>query len=143
LYLPWAYAVRHWLDQAYLDKLDGKISEEFRARKSAEWIAEEQQISFAIQGLANANPDRIMDAVRILKLANKAHFLYVSQSAPEKAKLLLRTVLSNCTVDAVNIYVLYKQPFDLIFARATNEEWCARRDSNSRPTAPEAAALSS
>jgi len=37
-------------------------------------------------------------------------------------------VLSNCTVDAVNIYPLYKKPFDLIFARAKNEEWRAQRD---------------
>jgi hypothetical protein len=96
-------AVRHRLDQAYLDKLDGKIGEKFWTRKSAEWITEEQQISFAIPGFANANPDRMIDAVRLLELANKAHFLYVSQPAPEKAKLL-RMLLSNCTVDAVNIH---------------------------------------
>jgi predicted phosphatase len=101
--------------------------------RSAEWLAEEQQISLAIHGLANANPDGIIDAVRIFELANKAHFLYVSQPAPEKAKLL-RMVLSNCAVDAVNIYPSYKKPFDLIFARAKNEEWCALRDSNSRPS---------
>src|SRR5437667_11308743 len=40
-------AVRHRLDQAYLDKLDGKISEEFWTRKSAEWVSEEQQILLA------------------------------------------------------------------------------------------------
>ncbi len=135
-------AVRHRLDQAYLDKLDGKISEEFWNRKSVEWTGEEQQISLAIQGLANANPDRIIDAVRIFELANKAHFLYLSQPASEKAKLL-KMVLSNCTVDAVSIYPSYKKPFDLIFARAKNEEWCARRDSNSRPSASKADALSS
>jgi site-specific DNA recombinase len=136
-------AVRHRLDQAYLDKRDGKINEEFWTRKSIEWLAEEHQISLAMHGLANANPDpdRIIDAVRIFELANKAHFLYVSQPAPEKAKLL-RMVLSNCAVDAVNIYPSYKKPFDLIFVRAKNEEWRARRDSNPRPCAPEAHALS-
>ena len=65
------------------------------------------------------------DAVRIFELANKAHFLYVSQPVPEKAKLL-RMVLSNCAVDAVSIYPSYKKPFDLIFARAKNEEWRAQ-----------------
>jgi hypothetical protein len=45
--------------------------------------------------------------------------------------------------DAVNIYPSYKKPFDLIFARAKNEEWRARRDSNSRPSASKADALSS
>jgi hypothetical protein len=92
--------VRHRLDQGYLDKLDGKISEKFWTRESAERTVEKQQVSFAIEGLANANPDRMIDAVRILELANKAHFLYVSQPAGE----LLRMVLSNCTVNAVEIY---------------------------------------
>lgn len=81
-------AVRHRLDQAYLDKLDGKISEEFWTRKSAEWVSEEQQILLAMQGLEQANPERVLDAVRTLELANKAYFLYVKQPAIEKAKLL-------------------------------------------------------
>ena len=41
------------------------------------------------------------------------------QPAPEKAELL-RMVLSNCAVDAENIYPSYKKPFDPIFARAKN-----------------------
>ena len=77
-------AVRHRFEQAYLDKLDGKISEEFWTRKSAEWVAEEQQVLLAMQGLDNASPDRIVDAVRILELANKAHFLYVNQLSRKK-----------------------------------------------------------
>ena len=97
-----------------MDKLDGKISEEFWARKSAEWVAEEQEVLFAMQGLDNAKPERIVDAVRTLELANKAHFLYVNQCPTEKAKLL-KMVLSNCTVDAVSVFPSYKKPFDLIF----------------------------
>jgi site-specific DNA recombinase len=134
-------AVRHRFEQAYMDKLDGKISEEFWTRKSAEWLAEEQQVLFAMQGLDNAKPERIVDAVRTLELANKAHFLYVNQCPAEKAKLL-KMVLSNCTVDAVSVFPSYKKPFDLIFARVKNEEWCGWRDSNPRPNAPEAFALS-
>ncbi len=135
-------AVRRRLDQAYLDKLDGKISEEFWTRKSSEWQAEEQQILLAVQGLERANPDRMLEAVRTLELANKAHSLYLAQPPTEKAKLL-KVVLSNCAVDAASVYPTYRKPFDLIFQRAKNEEWRARRDSNSRPIAPEAIALSS
>ena len=126
-------AARHRLDQTYLDKLDGKISEEFWARKSAEWMSEEQQILVALQSLEQVKPERMLDAVRTLELANRAYFLYVRQPAPEKAKLL-KMVLSNCAVDALSVYPTYRKPFDLIFARAKNEEWRARRDSNSRPS---------
>jgi hypothetical protein len=42
----------------------------------------------------------------------------------------------------INIYPLYRKPFDLIFARAKNEVWRAREDLNLQPLAPEASALS-
>src|SRR5437667_8548373 len=129
-------AVRHRLDQAYLDKLDGKISEEFWTRKSAEWVSEEQQILLAMQGLEQANPERVLDAVRTLELANKAYFLYVKQPPIAKAKLL-KMVLSNCAVDAASVYPTYRKPFDLIFLRTKNEEWRAWGDSNARPLVPE------
>jgi site-specific DNA recombinase len=125
--------VRHRIEQAYLDKLDGKISEEFWNAKSASWIQEEQQILMALQGLEQASPDRILEGVRILELANQAYFLYLKQPPAERAKLL-RTVLSNCSVDA-SLYPTYRKPFDVIFERVKNEEWRARRDSNPRPSA--------
>jgi site-specific DNA recombinase len=126
-------AVRRRLDQAYLDKLDGKITEEFWTRKAAEWQAEEQQILLAVQGLEQANPDRMLDAVRTLELANKAHSLYLKQAPTEKAKLL-KVVLSNCAIDAASVYPTYRKPFEVIFRRAKNEEWRALRDSNPRPS---------
>ena len=130
------------MDQAYQDKLDGKISEEFWMRKSGEWQAEENQIRASMHGLETARPERLLDASRILELANKAYFLYVKQNHTERAKLL-KMVLSNCGIDAVSLYPTYRKPFDLIFQRVKTEEWCARRDSNTRPLASEASALSS
>ena len=135
-------SVRNRLDQAYTDKLDGKISEDFWSRKAAEWQAEEQQIQMAIQGLKQSSPERILDSVKILELANKAYFLYVKQPPAEQAKLL-KMVLSNCSIDATSIYPTYRKPFDLIFTRAKNEEWRAWRGSNPRPSASKADALSS
>ncbi len=126
--------VHRRMDQAYQDKLDCKISEEFWARKSSEWQAEEHQVFSSIQSLRAARPERLLDAARILELANKAYFLYVKQPPAEKAKLL-KMVLSNCAIDAVSIYPTYRKPFNLIFQMAKNEEWRARGDSNSRPSA--------
>jgi site-specific DNA recombinase len=122
-------SVRSRLDQAYLDKLDGKISETFWERKAAEWHAEEQQIQQAIQELGQAKPARILDSLKILELANRAYSLYLKQTPAEKAKLL-RIVLSNCSLDAVSAYPTYRKPFDLIFQRAKTQEWCPREDSN-------------
>jgi hypothetical protein len=42
------------MDSAYIDKLDGKIPEDFWERKMIEWRAEEQQAKLALDGLANS-----------------------------------------------------------------------------------------
>jgi hypothetical protein len=126
--------VNRRMDLAYQDKLDGKISEEFWARKSADWQQEEHQIRSSLKVVERVQPERYRNAARILELANKAYSLYVSQDHPEKAKLL-KMVLSNCGIDAISLYPTYRKPFDLIFQKARTEEWCARRDSNTRPSA--------
>ena len=120
--------VRYRIDQAYTDKLDGKISEEFWSRKEVEWQTEEQQILFALQGFEHSQSGRVLSSVRILGLVDKAYFLYLKQNSVEKAKLL-RIVLSNCAIDAVSVYPTYGKPFDLIFHREETEEWCCRRES--------------
>ena len=123
-------AIRNRTDQAYLDKLDGKITSEFWERKNAEWLQDEQQVQFAIAGLKQADwPAHLLTASRTLELANKAYFLYVKQNPVGQAKLL-KMVLLNCKLDAVSITPTYRKPFDLIFARAKNEEWRPRRDLN-------------
>src|SRR5207245_4679841 len=99
-------------------------------------------IALALGALQTANPDRMLTVNRILELANKAYSLYVRQNASEQGKLL-RMVLSNCATNGVTLYPDYRKPFDFIFEQSITEEWRARRDSNSRPIAPEAIALSS
>lgn len=48
-----------------------------------------------------------------LELAQRAHSLYVNQELSEKRKLL-SCLLSNCSVDGVTLYPIYKEPFNLI-----------------------------
>ena len=129
-------------DQAYQDELDGKISEEFWARKSSEWQAEKQQILASIRSLKAARPERLLDASRTLELANKAYSLYGKQPPAEKAKLL-KMVLSNCSTDACRYLSYLQKAFDVMFQKTKKEEWRARRDSNPRPSASKADALSS
>ena len=133
--------LRRRMDQAYTDKLDGKIPEDFWNRRMSEWRAEEQQIQAAIAGLKETEfGDRLLTAQRILELANKAYFLYVTRNSGERAKLL-KIVLWNCSIDGVSLYPTYRKPFDLIFERAKTKEWSGRADLNCRPLAPQASAL--
>jgi len=108
-------SIRNRMDVAYVDKLDGKIPEDFWERKMTEWRTEEQRVKLAMDGLASTqSADRALDAQRVFELANKAYLLYLSQDFTEKAKLL-RMMCSNFSVDAVSATPTYRYPFDMIF----------------------------
>jgi site-specific DNA recombinase len=116
-------AIRGRQDQAYTDKLDGKIPEDFWERRMSEWRKEEQQLKAAIDRLDSGEAhDRTREVERVFELANSAYSLYVSHGPAEKASLLKR-LFSNCTVDAVNVTPTYRKPFDMIFERADLDEW--------------------
>ena len=133
-------AIQRRMDQAYQDKLDGTIPQEFWERKMLEWTEDEKQIQAAITRLEAPSSSRILDAKRILELANKAYSLYLTQNRTQQATLL-RMVLLNCSIDAASVCPTYRKPFDLICRRAENEEWSGRADLNCRPLAPQASAL--
>jgi site-specific DNA recombinase len=128
------------MDQAYQDKLDGKIPQEFWERKMLEWTEDERQIQAALTRLDVPSSCRILDAKKILELANKAYSLYLAQDPTQQATLL-RMVLLNCSIDGASVLPSYRKPFDLIFQRATKQEWSGRADLNCRPLAPQASAL--
>ena len=133
--------VRRRMDSAYVDKLDGKIAEDFWQRKQAEWQTEEARITTQIQSLKEPNTaGRIVDVQRILELAQNAHSLYLTRKPAEQAEIL-RMMLLNCSLDAVSVYPTYRSPFDLIAKRAENAEWSGREDLNLRPPGPEPGAL--
>jgi site-specific DNA recombinase len=133
--------VRRRMDAAYMDKLDGKIPEDFWNRKQSEWQAEEARISAQITGLKEADfEEHLLKVHEILELAQKAHSLYLTRKPAEQGEML-RMMLLNCSIDAVSTYPTYRSPFDLIAKRAENEEWSGRADLNCRPLAPQASAL--
>jgi len=129
---PRLSGVRRRIDQAYQDKLDGKIPEDFWERKMAEWTIEEGAIRDALIRLEQPTSERLLTAQRILELANKAYSLYLTRNPQEQAHLL-RTVLLNCAIDGATVRPTYRKPFDLIFARAKDEDWSGREHLNLRP----------
>ncbi len=123
--------------QAYDDKLNGTITEDFWQRKMEEWRAEEQQILIALDGFqACRNSDRLLNAKRILELANKASFLYLSYNSAQRARFL-KLILLNCSIDELSVYPTYRYPFDRVFERVKTKEWSGREDLNLRPPGPE------
>lgn len=106
-------ALRSRMDKMYEDKLDGKIDEQFWSRKISEWREQERALQGAADSLSTPLPEnRALTAQRILELANKAHFLYLTRNHAERGQLL-KMVLLNCATDGVNVRPSYLNPADL------------------------------
>src|SRR5262249_54721197 len=58
-------AVRRRIDQAYQDKLDGKIPDEFWERKMRAWSGEERGIQEALARLEQPTRERLLTAQRL------------------------------------------------------------------------------
>ncbi|MCG3117773.1 MAG: hypothetical protein LLH30_19045 [Candidatus Manganitrophus sp. SA1] len=112
------------IDQAYIDKLDGKISEEFWTERNQDWRREQDQIRIKLQAHQKANTNYLQEGIRILELANQAHSQYVRQNAHEKARLL-KILLSNCTLKDGSPCPTYRKPFDLVAESVKTKEWLA------------------
>lgn len=142
--------LEHRLEQMYVDKLDGRVSEAFFDRKSQGWRREQDQILGAIaQHRDGARTDRyIEDGVRLLDLAQRAAGLFESQPPAEKRRLL-NFLLSNCSWKDGALHAEFRQPFDMLAVAATppsglageagagkadSEKWLLRVDSNHQPS---------
>jgi len=110
------------LDQAYEDKLEGKIEEEFWSKKSEQWRKEQSGILSKITYHQNANKSYFDEGIKILELANKAYFLYQKQEVHEKRKLL-NYILSNCQVIDGTLYPTYRKPFDILVEGNKTQNW--------------------
>ena len=121
------------IDQMYVDKLDGNISEEFYEEKLHEWREEQSCIRSTIQRHEQANVNYLFQGVHILELAQKAYSLYVKQK-PTQQRRLLNFVLSNCTLIDEKLYPTYKKPFDLIAKGVKSNNWLPGQDSNLQPS---------
>jgi DNA invertase Pin-like site-specific DNA recombinase len=126
-------ALRTRMDQMYEDKLDGKIDEAFWTRKMNECREQERTLESQLCGLsAPMTTDNVLTAKRVFELANRAHFLYLTRNSAQRGQLL-KSVLLNCITDGVNLWPIYRKPFDLIFEHAKTENWSGREDLNLRP----------
>ena len=105
------------LDQMYVDKLDGKISESFYERKAAEWRAEQDRVAEAIRDHRRADRSYTDTGVRLLELASGAHDAFMSQGSEERRKLL-QLLVSNSSWKHGRLAVELHAPFDSILSEA-------------------------
>lgn len=121
------------IDQAYLDKLDKKISEEFWQQHTNKWMTEKELLSMRLSVMHKADSHYLENANFILELAKKAAGLFKNQNAEQKRRLI-NLLVSNCTYKDEKLDIELKPIFSEILKTVKTGNWCARQESNLRPT---------
>src|SRR5579875_82791 len=143
------------IDAMYVDKLDGKIGDDFFDRMVRQWREEQSRCLNDIERHQSAEQSYMDEGVQLLELARNAQRLFAKQEPREKRRLL-NFLLSNCTWDDGEVVATFRQPFDLLAETtmsaasagageaaktAKTEIWLGREDSNLRMAESKSAAL--
>jgi site-specific DNA recombinase len=131
----------------YIDKLDGKIGDDFFDRMARQWREEQSRCLNDIERHQSAEQSYMDEGVQLLELARNAQRLFAKQEPREKRRLL-NFLLSNCTWEDGDVVATFRQPFDLLAETAVSaarvaagetaksaktEIWLPEQDSNLRP----------
>ena len=111
------------IDQAYTDKADGKITEEFWAKKNSEWQLERVCLEEKAKNAEESGPASYLPTARkVLELSKSLEKLYYSANPLERRELL-DSVCSNLFLRGKKLEYIYKMPFDLWAEGHRSAKW--------------------
>lgn len=114
--------IQNRIDQSYLDKLDGKISENFWKEQTNKWFAEKEHLKIKLDSYAKPKTDHIEKTQSILELAKNASKLYKIANAEQKRKLM-NNLFSNCSLRDGLLDLELHEPYSLILESAKSGIW--------------------
>ena len=117
------------MDNLYLDKLKGRITESNYDKFYQNFRTQLDEVNSKIAQLQNADDNYYIIVQHVLMLTNKAHDLFIGSEVDEKRQLL-KFLLQNLRLSGKNIVYDVQKPFNLIVESSEGLKWCARLDSN-------------
>ena len=115
------------IETMYMDKLDGRITQEFFDKQSATWRREQDGLQRKIQKIQKAAPAPIDQAVDMLRLTSRANELFLQQPAAEQRRLLQVVVEKAAWQDGALLTTLF-EPFQIL--RHSNQESYRKEEEN-------------
>ncbi|MCL5875352.1 MAG: recombinase family protein [Candidatus Dependentiae bacterium] len=110
------------IDQAYLDKLDGKITELFWQEKTKKWVAEKDTLYIKLLALQKADTHYLESVSLAIELANKASNMFKDQGNEGK-KRLINLLIGNCTYKDGKIDSPLKPIFHAFLKFTLDQNW--------------------
>lgn len=128
------------MDNLYIDKLKGKISDEQYDNFYQSFISQKEDITSRLSNLNEAEDNYYITAKYVLELSNRAYELFMGSEVEERRQLI-NLVLQNLKLDGQKLVYDVRKPFDEIVKSNDRNEWLGRQDSNLRITVPKTVAL--
>jgi hypothetical protein len=115
------------IETMYLDKLDGRITQEFFDKQSAAWRSEQDGLQRKIQDVHKGTPAPVDQAVDMLRLTSGASELFLQQPAVKQRRLLQVVVEKAAWQDGALRTTLF-EPFEIL--RHSNQESSRKEKKN-------------
>lgn len=109
--------IKQRMNQAYLDKLDGKIDDDFWAECSAQWQVEKTRIEERLARHRQADSAYLELGVRLIDVASRARELYLSQGLVER-RGFLGSILQNVRMRDGVLSAEYRPAFRVLVQMA-------------------------
>lgn len=110
--------------------LDGKISDELLCAMQSDLQVRLEAVKYRIGNLQSVRSIEYDRAFKTIELSHQAGAHYLKAN-PEQKRKLIKSTLSNCTLDGRTLCPTYKKPFDLFAKGIKSGKW--RRDRDSPP----------
>ena len=121
--------LKNRLNKMYIDKIDGKIPEEFFNEKSVEWNNEIQELEVELNAICKSDDSFFANCQKILELCENASACYLAGTVEEKQQIL-KMMCSNFIFDGEKVHVYLKSTFESFFKSASCRLNLGRKDSN-------------
>ncbi len=107
------------IETMYMDKLDGRITQDFFDKQAAAWRSEQDGLQRKIQDVQKATPAPVDQAVDMLRLTSHASELFLQQPAAEQRRLL-QAVFEKAAWQDGRLRTTLFEPFEIL--RHSNQE---------------------
>jgi site-specific DNA recombinase len=115
------------IETMYMDKLDGRVTQQFFDRNSAMWRDQQDALLRKVRDIQTAAPAPIDQAIDILQLTSRASELFFQQPAAEQRRLL-QVVVEKATWQHRTLQTTLLEPFEVL--RHSNRESCRKEKEN-------------
>jgi hypothetical protein len=132
------------LEELYKDRKQFKPRHDLFERMVKKIEKRQKELLDDLQDHSAGDKAFVIGASYLLDVCSRAVELFDAESTKvEQKRYLIDFILSNATLDGEKLQFTLKKPFEAVITLSKTGKWYAWQDSNLRPLAPQANALSS